>query len=460
MIYFIYSDLHNSDAGVFMVNIFKIADSYLVLKDKNILPQERTRALNLHYNDYKMINGANYKSFDAEQSFVLGAELPLSQYKTAPNEYINQLKNKVTKSVPGYGCLYADFQVDDRDVPEAFKKMGGKIYNECIVYKLKYDRDSQSFILTDENGLPCKRHAYHAQSGHDSITMFLNIYAFEKDDYLRARTINEALKKNSVHLNQLSPRDKALATAYKNIIKRIQQEAKQKKFSFRHELTHVRNRMHENSLNLAVNRGKLSTENRFRLAQYDEKSAHLAENLEAIKLYLQNGDLNDFSVFPEKSQWLVKKLQAVSEDKRKQLLSNKQLLVAGTFVYWDIMHSENYISQFKSVVKKWAESSPVSFMGHDDAEYLKRRSKMLTFNTINPLTMQNELIDFSGFITKEIAITPEIKEQIIEPSNQIIQSRKERLNKYGLTKKVVNYVQQLHWKNNLLPLQKNNGNGR
>ena len=74
--------------------------------------------------------------------------------------------------------------------------------------------------------------------------------------------------------------------------------------------------------------------------------------------------------------------------------------------------------------------------------------------------MQNELIDFSGFITKEIAITPEIKEQIIEPSNQIIQSRKERLNKYGLTKKVVNYVQQLHWKNNLLPLQKNNGNGR
>ena len=447
------------------MNIFKIANSYLVLKGKSVLPSEKERALKLTFECYEAVNGATYQSFDAEQSFVLGAELPLSEYKYAPKEYRNELKDKKTQQEainknPGYTFIYADFTVNDKDVPEGFKNIGGKIHNECIVYKMKYDESSQSFILTDERERPCSRYKNHAESDKDSITMYLNMYAFEKQDYLRLQAIHKALNNKRITQAALAPRDRALITAYEETVKRVQKEQKQKKFTFRHEMTHIRNRICNNSFNLALNRGKLSPENRFRLAQYDEKSAHLAENLEAVRQYLNNGNLNDFSVFPEKSQWLVDKLQSVPVHKRKLLLSNKQMLVEGTFAYWDQTHLKGYLFQFENIVRKWAKKSPVSFMGNDDKEYLKRRARMLTFKMLNPLTMKEEQIDFSVFIQKDIPITPQVQKQVINPAEEIIQKRKDKLNKYGITKKMVHYVQQCHWRNNLTPFHNGGNDGR
>ncbi len=441
------------------MNIFKIADSYLILKGEKVLPSEKERAKKLTFSGYEAVNGVTYQSFDAEKSFILNAELPKSEYSIAPKEYRNELKDNRTQQeakrrFPDHLFMYANFTVDDQDVPQAFKNIGGKIYNECIVYKMKYDETSQSFILTDEKGHPCKQHSTNAESDRDSITMYLDIYAFDKKDCLRLQAIHKALKDGRVTKSSLGPRDKALITAYEETAERVQKEQKQKAFTFRHEIVHLRNRIYNDQMDLAPNRGKLNTENRFRLAQYDEKSAHLAENLEAIRQYLKKGDLNDFSIFPEKSQWLVEKLKSVPASKRKTMLTDKAMLVAGTFAYWDIMHEKGYLHQFENIIRKWAKQSPVSFMGNNDKEYLKRRSKMLTFRMLNPFTMKEERIDFSSFIKKDIAITPQVQKQVINPAEEIIKDRKSKLNEHGFTRQVVSYVQQLHRKHNL-----NNGNG-
>lgn len=446
------------------MNIFKIADSYLVLKGKSVLPSEKERASKLVFKDYEAVFGVTYQSFDAERSLALGAELPRNKYNLCPKEYRNELKeNKIQQDAkrrfPNHVFMYADFTVDDNDVPQGFKNIGGKIYNECIVYKMKYDEASQSFILTDENGHPCKRHSTHAEADDNIIRMYLNVYAFDKTDHLRLQNIQKALKNGRITKSSLGPRDKALITAYEETMKCIQKEQKQKAFTFRHEMTHIRNKIYNNYADLAPNRGKLSTENRFRLAQYDEKSAHLAENLEAIRQYLQKGNLNDFSVFPEKSQWLVERLKSVPANKRKTMLTDKSMLVTGTFTYWDIMHEKGYLPQLGNIVQSWAKKSSVSFMGDNDKEYLKRRTQMLTFRMLNPLTMKEETIDFSTFIKKDIPITPQVQKQVINPAEEIIRKRKDNLNKLGITRQHVQQVQVLHWKNNLLP-PSNGGNGR
>ena len=182
-----------------MVNIFKIKDSYLVLKGNAILSEERVRAQNLMFDDYAILNGAMYKSFDTEKSLLLGLELPRSEYAYSPGQYRNELRDfekqqNVMEKNTDYVFIHPDFKVHDDDIPEMMKKIGVKLYNRCDVYKLKYDDKSQTFIITDEKGKPCERSRLHAEADRDSITMYTEMFGFEKSDYLKLQKLYNLVK--------------------------------------------------------------------------------------------------------------------------------------------------------------------------------------------------------------------------------------------------------------------------
>ncbi len=132
------------------MNIFKIANSYLILKGKAIIPDERIRAQNLEFKNFYEINGGTFKSFDVEKSIALGFELPTNEFPFKPKEFVNQLNNtkeqeQIKRHNPNDVFLYADFTVKDEEVPSALRQIGFKIYNECEVYKLKYNEAKKQF---------------------------------------------------------------------------------------------------------------------------------------------------------------------------------------------------------------------------------------------------------------------------------------------------------------------------
>lgn len=430
------------------MNIFKIFDSYLVLKGDKIIPEERVRAQNLEFKNFYEINGGIYNSFDVEKSIALGFELPINEFPLKPKEFVNQLNNtkkqeEIKRHNPNDIFLYADFTVKDEDIPPAVKQIGFKIYNECEVYKLKYDEAKKQYITVDEKGNICKINSTHATSNSDSITMNLRMYAFSKKDYSRIQQILNNPKQT------LSYQDKALMSAYDFVMKDVKKATKQKPYTLHHEITHLRNKHINNKFNLAQDRGLLSPENFYRLSEYDEKIAHLAENLKAIKAYCEGNQPNNFEMFPEKSTWLVEKLKNTPVAKRKLLLCDNKMLVEETNKYWDKSHKSGYLMQFFNVVDSWTRKSPISFMGEDNTEYKKRLSAMYSLKKYNPITKKEEIIDFSQFLGNENIITKEVQAKVIEPVNKKIKERKAKLNKFGITRSVVQQVQKLHYLNNL-----------
>lgn len=439
------------------MNIFKIFDSYLVLKGDKIIPEERVRAQNLEFKNFYEINGGIYNSFDVEKSIALGFELPINEFPLKPKEFVNQLNNtkkqeEIKRHNPNDIFLYADFTVKDEDIPPAIKQIGFKIYNECEVYKLKYDETKKQYITTDENGKTCKINGTHATSCRDGVTMNLRMYAFSKEDTSRIKQIMS--NPNQI----LSYQDKALMVSYDFILKDVKKAAKQKPYTLHHEITHLRNKHINNRFNLAQNRGLLSPENFYRLSEYDEKIAHLAENLKAIKAYCESNQPNNFEIFPEKSNWLAEKLKNTPVEKRKLLLCDNKMLVEETNKYWDKNHKTGYLLQFFYAVDSWARKSPVSFMGDDNVEYKKRLSAMYSLKKYNPITKKEEITDFSKFLGNEDIITPQVQAKVIEPANKIIKERKTKLNLFGITRSVVKYVQKLHYTNNLGYKQINQNN--
>ena len=169
--------------------------------------------------------------------------------------------------------------------------------------------------------------------------------------------------------------------------------------------------------------------------------------------------LNNFEMFPEKSQWLVECLRETPVHKRRLLLSDYKMIMNGTFSYWDKTYKESYQKQFRGVVKDWATfKTPISFCYSDKNEYEKRRSALLILTVVNPVTKKNEKIYFSQFIENDISITSSIKSNIIEPSEEIIRKRKDKLNELGITRMIVSRIQLLHRQHNLSPnVQGSNG---
>ena len=447
------------------MRVYKIKDSYLVLKGQAVLPQERERVKNLTFKGYEAVNGATFDSFDAEKSFLLGAELPRNEYDLCPRDFRNELSHNkeqeaVKKRYPKAVWAYADFMVPDEDIHQGIKNIGTRIENCCEVYHIKYNDSKKTYFLADESGKPCSCSGTRAESDKHGVRMFLEMFAFERADYLRLRQLYVKVRTNPNFVSSLTDKDKSLLYMGIWVKNRIKKAQKQKPYTFRHELVHIRNRYIDNRFDIAPNRGKLSLENRYRLAQYDEKAAHLAENLLAIKKYLKGGKSDDFSMFPDKSAWLVRVLKSVPAAQRRFLCNNNKMLVSGTFANWDRNYADGYGKQLGNVVKSWAKKSPLSYIGSDEAEYLKRRTGYLTLAKVDAFTGEEKPIDFSKYIDQDIVITREIDDGILQSARDELKNRQNKMNQSGITRSMVAQVQQMHKMYNLGGWQKLGRGGR
>ena len=452
------------------MNFFKIKDSYLVLRGNAVLPAERVRAQNLKYASYESVNGATFQSFDAERSFALNLELPKDQYPNRQKDFYNALKDDqevrdAIRKYPDYDFVYPHFIVKSEDIPQGFKNLGLRLHQKCHICKMKYDEEKRKFVLTDQDGKPLKHQSLHAEADSDTITMHTDVYGFECSDMKRLSYLYKLMHQKSMSeaafKKSLPSCDQALLEAWNFVQAKIKKSEKQKPYSLHHEMKHIRNKFLMNQLDLCKNRGKLNSIDFCRLCEYDEKSAHLAENMKAIGVYLTQSNSDNFEMFPDKAKWLVDILKKTPVSQRKKLLANNKLLMKGTFTYWDLVHKKGYQWQFAEIVRKWAKNTPLSYYGDDVKEYQKRRSALLTIATINPMTGKEEKVDFSQYIEQDIQITPEMKKKIIATAEDIVQKRKNKLNSLGITRKIVEYVQKLHWMNHLSISQNGqDGNGR
>ena len=434
---------------------------YVKIKKKHMIKRKENMSKEHEYMQKLMQNAEVWSELQKELPQPLLNQSQFYHNAFKDNKDIQSFVNKQS----GYVCVYPDFIVKDEDVPPAFKSMGIQFNRACRFYALKYDEKSHRFCIVDEQGNYFSDNRLHGRADKKSVTMVTDVFGMEASDYKRLMYLRNLKKKGisvEVFEKLLSSKDKSLLKVADLVETEIVKAERGMPSAFHHEVKHIKNRWMENKRDTAPDRGKLNAENYYRLCEYDEKSATLSELTRAIGLYVSKADLNDFSMFTEKQQWLVEKLKSKPEAYRRKMLLDKKMIVQGCFEKWDESVKQHYMTgQFKRKVASWATETPVSYYGDDQQEYLKRRSDMLSIPMVNPVTGKLERIDFSQYIEQDIQITPEMKKNIIEPAEKIIKKRKNKLNLLGITRSIVGYVQKLHWKN-CLRLSQNGqgGNGR
>ena len=134
--------------------------------------------------------------------------------------------------------------------------------------------------------------------------------------------------------------------------------------------------------------------------------------------------------------------------------------MSGTFANWDRNYADGYDKQLGNVVKSWAKKSPLSYIGSDEAEYLKRRTGYLTLAKVDAFTGEEKPIDFSKYITQDIVITREINDEILQAARDVLKNRQDKMNKSGINHSRVAKVKRMHQMYDLGGWQKLGRGGR
>lgn len=92
-----------------------------------------------------------YKIKDSYLVLKGQAELPRNEYDLCPRDFRNELSHNkeqeaIKKRYPKAVLAYADFMVPDEDIHQGIKNIGTRIENCCEVYHIKYN-DSKKNIL-------------------------------------------------------------------------------------------------------------------------------------------------------------------------------------------------------------------------------------------------------------------------------------------------------------------------
>ena len=433
------------------MKLIKIEDEYFVLKDSAALTDEEIKKLqSLRKPDVRTLMGREYDAIDAAASRELRKELknkepkePSTQpYKNeaADNKaYLLELKKLAQKL--GVQFVFADYKISDNEIPADLRKSGVQIKKVSEIYLVKYDDEAKECYFTDEKGNRTKHDNTRATRDSSGVTLVDKAYGFDKESmdiirnvYNRLKSIKNKDKLNEA-INKLPPKEFALFGTYSRY-KQDYADAKQKHYSLAHELQHekyVRKKA-------AAGQSPLSMEERYLLLEHDEKAAHLAEAMLAIKLYLKGKiGLNDF---PEKCRWLIRDIKKLSPNEQKIKLRDMDYIVNGVLKNWDRFTASAYRGKDKqNDVRLINEAWDVGVLQVKDnpEEYKRQRSLMYSMAVYNPVSGKDEIVDLSQFINPDAYIRDKQKKGCIAQANQIIAKRKGRLK--GLTPELIERIE-------------------
>ncbi|MBQ9270929.1 MAG: hypothetical protein IJ218_01515 [Alphaproteobacteria bacterium] len=344
--------------------------------------------------------------------------------------------------------LYISHRMSDDDFPEMLKNIGYEIVPEDKSYDMHYDSSAGQFVTSPEYET---RLAYVNSEGK-KLSIIRNHFHFSARDFTRLQTLkaqfaayrrtNRYITEQEFAQNNLTnQRDRALFFFYGQEVERNQHRDS----LLAHELKHVKNSIFYGGISLKNDYKRLSAENYYRLAVEDERSAYLEQLVHDVNKYLQNGDMNDYSMFDEENDFFVNHLKSLRTDAEKLAYStNWPRLVAEKINDFEIRHrsyydngqaglaprydadGDNLNRQFLIETKYLINTAPLNAeIDADGSEFKKIRSLYYNYQIYNPQTRQMEQVNLSRYFTSksEVSIPPDISREIIAPQEQRLQQR-------------------------------------
>ena len=360
----------------------------------------------------------------------------------------NGMRNEPPADAPN--TLYLPHRMEDDEFPEMIKNIGYEITATDKEYAVHYNSATGQFEALD-----FKTRMASVNSEARQLEIVRNHFRFSAQDYARLQELktqyenhrrsNRYMTESEYAENHLSDRrDRALFWFYGQEVERV----KHKDSIIVHELKHVKNSVLADGLSLKNENKRLSTENYYRLAVEDERSAYLGQLVHDINKYLQKGDMNDFSMFDDENQEIVNNIKALNSDvARRAYATNWPQLLAEKIRDFETRHrsyydngqediiptaddfdndGDNKLRQFLIDTKYWVKKAPLNAPEDTDgSEFRKYRALYYNYQIYNPQTHRMEFVNLAQYITPglEVAISPEIQREIIEPQKARLQQR-------------------------------------
>ena len=430
------------------MQLVNVGGTYLVVKEGVKLTDAQIRAYQAKPTpDLTLGIWSEFPDFNPGLSRSLNKEL--ATYTILPTGPINNelkdnsaLKAEINKrqARDGKKYVFADYTIQDWEIPSELNNAGVHLSRETEFYTLKYDDAKQETYWEDESGNRVEFNRTRAQINGNSIKMFDKVISFDKDIEQIIAKVHNAISQGQTRdeqrqiLSTFSDKEKQIYVRY------IYQKEhflspKQKHFSLAHELKHMKNHR-----GFGTKRPQLSLENRLRLHEHDEKSAHIAEILAAIKKFYDKG--RDFEQFPTKAQWLIDELKTLSPQEQDTLLKDMKHIVEGTSRNWDNDYGSIYRAanaQFDSQITNDAWDLPLREFQNSDADLKQAMSITYSFEVYNPDTKQMETRDLSSFVPAEQPLEPQ-QVAYLNKAQNIIKNREDLLRSKGITPEIIEQI--------------------
>ena len=226
-----------------------------------------------------------------------------------------------------------------------------KIHRKQLIAYIAPDNDPESpYVLVKKDGTPFESEKQpNSRANKVNIEIYDDVLALRKDEYKRYMHAEELVSKGKY--SQVSSQDLYLWSLTDTFVK-----GRERQDVAFHEIIYNahKNDSQLNGLSLLINLSfnnnailyfsffhylfdnpdcKLSGADIFKLEQYDELSAKIAEAIEAINTYNISKNKTDLSVF-ESSYLLQQLLYDKSIEERKRLLSDVPNIIREVCMYW------------------------------------------------------------------------------------------------------------------------------
>lgn len=419
-----------------MSQLIQIKDfHFIALKDNvKITDEDRKSFQTMDLND----SFFSTKVVDVSTSLALLAEFDKCPY--ADGNFVNELDTEKPIPTPQDDYVYIRplYSVKSEKIPLLLKKSGMKIHRKQLIAYIAPGNNSESpYVLVKKDGTPFESEKQpNSRANKVNIEIYDDVLALRKDEYKRYMHAEELVSKGKY--SQVSSQDLYLWSLTDTFVK-----GRERQDVAFHEMRHGQNTLILFDYLFDNPDCKLSPADIFKLEQYDELSAKIAEAIEAINTYNISKNKTDLSVF-ESSYLLQQLLYDKSIEERKRLLSDVPNIIREVCMYWYKNFLVAYRPQFAENLSIKLKQLPLKHLAteSDGTAYNNIRKLMFTYNVYDPKTGKYVNMDLSKYVVDRGVETPMLK-MTLQMYKDIVVGRQEDLNQrqdriqYDLIKKAI-----------------------
>ena len=331
---------------------------------------------------------------------------------------------------PQPDTLYFSHRMSDDEFPEVIKNLGFEIKPADKEYTVHYNsakhkfETTPNFAKTNASVNAAQRYMLITRNHFHFSSPDYRLLEDLKQRYERARQSQHNLSETDFAASLSDAKERDLFYFYTNEVVRN----RYRNVTINHELKHIVNAVFYDGMTLKQDYKRLQTEDYYRIAVEDERSAYLGELVNNINTYLQNGNFDDFSMFNSNNDDFVVVLEQLpTAAARQAYVTNWPNLVAQKMKDFEQNFREYYDSaQVPQNFNEYVKRAPLAAAEDTDrAEFKKIRSLFYTFQIYNPATRRMEPVNLARHITPDLEVTIDADKQnrIINPVKSYLQTR-------------------------------------